>query len=518
MNSARIRSKIHDIRNDREVIPYVLFFAILIVFNFVLMFRHEAWRDEAQAWLMARQLSPVTLLNELSYEGHPFLWFVVLMPFAKAGLPYITLNIISTVIMTIVMILIAAASPFDKISRMLLAASPLCIYAFSAISRSYCLVALLLVLLAMADRSRFEHPVWFCTLIALLVQTHIVMIGMCFALCACHFFGAIYAYAQKKKKDESGAKRLLISNLASLLIPLASALFLLFEFRDVKNAASVNVEKAFTLQGLIADVIGMAKTCLVLLFTNFRYAAAAAILLFILAAVIYDVRLVRGVIVCAVTMAFQLYVYAEIWGVSNYRHLLWLWQFFWFFWIAKVYIDERADKVLYIPVNVILSLAICISALASSWALVDDVKEDYNGLYTDAQGTADAIEALPGDAVIFEGSGEFCNSVIARLRTKKVYNAFYEQEAGFCIRNTARFRDLDYEGFEKTAKKMFPNAEGIYVLFSDRSNEGYMGNIAGYPDTYTEVYATTIGTIRDEGFKIIYIPFDGADEAAAKAS
>ena len=469
-NASRVRSKLQSIRNDQEVIPYVLFFVILIVFNFILMFRHEAWRDEAQAWLMAKELGPFALLNELSYEGHPFLWFYLLMPFAKAGLPYITLNIVSCAIMTVVMILIAARAPFDRISRMLLAASPLCIYAFSAISRSYCLVALLMVLLAMADRDRYKHPFWFCILIALLVQTHIVMIGMCFALCACHFFGTIIRYRKMVKVHHEDSKKSLLANIGALAIPLASALFLLYEFRDV-------------------------------------YGTAILIGLFVLAAVVCDFRLLRGVIVCAITMAFQLYVYAEIWGLSNYRHLLWLWQIFWFMWIAKDYIDERKEHFLYIPVNILLSLAILTSALASSWSLIDDIKLDYDGLYTDAQGAADALEALPKDALIFEGSGEFCNSVIPRLKTKKVYSAFYEQEAGFCIRNTARFKDLDYAGFEKTVKKMFPDAEGVYVFFSDTSPEGYMGNINGYPEEYEEVYATAIDTIRDEGYKIVHIPF-----------
>ena len=506
-NASRVRSKLQSIRNDQEVIPYVLFFVILIVFNFILMFRHEAWRDEAQAWLMAKELGPFALLNELSYEGHPFLWFYLLMPFAKAGLPYITLNIVSCAIMTVVMILIAARAPFDRISRMLLAASPLCIYAFSAISRSYCLVALLMVLLAMADRDRYKHPFWFCILIALLVQTHIVMIGMCFALCACHFFGTIIRYRRMVKVHHEDSKKSLLANIGALAIPLASALFLLYEFRDVGNAASVNVGGAVTVSKLITEFVGTTKTCLVLLFTNFRYGTAILIGLFVLAAVVCDFRLLRGVIVCAITMAFQLYVYAEIWGLSNYRHLLWLWQIFWFMWIAKDYIDERKEHFLYIPVNILLSLAILSSALASSWSLIDDIKLDYDGLYTDAQGAADALEALPKDALIFEGSGEFCNSVIPRLKTKKVYSAFYEQEAGFCIRNTARFKDLDYAGFEKTVKKMFPDAEGVYVFFSDTSPEGYMGNINGYPEEYEEVYATAIDTIRDEGYKIVHIPF-----------
>jgi hypothetical protein len=54
---------------------------------------------------------------------------------------------------------------------------------------------------------------------------------------------------------------------------------------------------------------------------------------------------------------------------------------------------------------------------------------------------------------------------------------------------------------------MFPDAEGVYVFFSDTSPEGYMGNINGYPEEYEEVYATAIDTIRDEGYKIVHIPF-----------
>lgn len=522
---SRIRNKLQDIRNDPEVIPYVLFFGILITFNFILMLRHEPWRDEAQAWLMAKELSPISLLGELSYEGHPCLWFYLLMPFAKAGLPLRALSIVSTLVMTIAMILIGAAAPFDRISKILLAASPLCIYAFSAISRSYCLVALLIVLLAMADRSRYDHPVRFCVLIALLVQTHIVMIGMCFALCACHFFGSFIRLLQEKRAGKAGAGKSFLANIASLFIPLVSALFLLYEFRDVGNAASANVGGTIQVSSLAPRMADLVDICLEFLFSNFKYTAAFCVVLFVIAAVHYDIRLLRGLVVCGAAMAFQLYVYAAVWGVSNYRHLLWMWQFFWFFWIAKDCMDAKREKraggafakkksplavigkFRYGLLGFCLSLAILTTSLASSWVLIDDIKADYNGLYTDAQGAADVLEALPADAVIFEGSGEFCNSVIARLRTKKVYNAFYEQEAGFCIRNKTRFRDLDYQGFETIVRKMFPEAEGVYVFFSITAPEGCMGNIVGYPENYTEVYATEAETIRDEGYRILYVPF-----------
>ena len=52
---------------------------------------HENWRDEAQAWLLARDLSIPELFEQMSYEGHPCLWHLLLMPLVRLGLPYISM-------------------------------------------------------------------------------------------------------------------------------------------------------------------------------------------------------------------------------------------------------------------------------------------------------------------------------------------------------------------------------------------------------------------------------------------
>ncbi len=40
---------------------------------------HEKWADEAQAWLIARDLDLKTIwFHELRYEGHPGLWHTIL--------------------------------------------------------------------------------------------------------------------------------------------------------------------------------------------------------------------------------------------------------------------------------------------------------------------------------------------------------------------------------------------------------------------------------------------------------
>lgn len=83
--------------------PYlvILIFSVYVLFNGILLWYHEPWRDEANVWLMARALSPLQLLKEIKYQGHPCLWYFLVMPFAKFGLPFRTIGMISTIVMTV---------------------------------------------------------------------------------------------------------------------------------------------------------------------------------------------------------------------------------------------------------------------------------------------------------------------------------------------------------------------------------------------------------------------------------
>ena len=50
---------------------------------------HEPWFDEAQSWAIARSGTIKEILFEIPhYEGHPPLWHLILVPFAKLGAPY----------------------------------------------------------------------------------------------------------------------------------------------------------------------------------------------------------------------------------------------------------------------------------------------------------------------------------------------------------------------------------------------------------------------------------------------
>jgi hypothetical protein len=69
---------LHTLKNDR--LPLLIAAAFLVVGGFV-MAHHELWRDEVQAWLLARDSSSaIDLLSRQRNEGHPALWQLLLMP------------------------------------------------------------------------------------------------------------------------------------------------------------------------------------------------------------------------------------------------------------------------------------------------------------------------------------------------------------------------------------------------------------------------------------------------------
>lgn len=84
--------------NWLKVHKKIIVFTIYACITFSLLFFHESWRDEAQAWLLARDCSIPELVAAMKYEGHFLLWYFILMPFAKNGFPYITTNILSWLI------------------------------------------------------------------------------------------------------------------------------------------------------------------------------------------------------------------------------------------------------------------------------------------------------------------------------------------------------------------------------------------------------------------------------------
>ncbi len=140
----------------------------------VLALLHEPWRDEAQAWLFVRDQSLSQMLGNLNIEGHPALWFLLITPLVRLGLPYESLFVLHWALAVAAGALLVLRAPFKLHVRALLLFSYLVGFAFNVVARNYVLLELLLFAIASIFPQRYgRHRLWYGLLLALLTNTHV---------------------------------------------------------------------------------------------------------------------------------------------------------------------------------------------------------------------------------------------------------------------------------------------------------------------------------------------------------
>jgi hypothetical protein len=128
---------------------------------------HEPWRDEMEAWLVARDAaSPLGLFSNLRYEGHPVLWYVILWPLTRLGGPGL-MQAAAVALGGASTYLFARLSPFPRWARVLFAFGALQVWEWGAIARNYGLSAALLFAAAALLVRRERHPLWLGLVLAL---------------------------------------------------------------------------------------------------------------------------------------------------------------------------------------------------------------------------------------------------------------------------------------------------------------------------------------------------------------
>lgn len=150
-------------RNIKKYMPEICALLMYIIIMVVIMKFHEPWYDEAQAWLIARDASLKEILFVLPhYEGHPPIWHLVLLPFAKFGAPFeFSLKLVSLTFCSIAMGLFIFKSPFQRIARITVPFTYFFFYQYGVISRPYCILMLGFILSAMFYKTKDIKPLRF---------------------------------------------------------------------------------------------------------------------------------------------------------------------------------------------------------------------------------------------------------------------------------------------------------------------------------------------------------------------
>jgi hypothetical protein len=161
-----------------RTVPLValLVYAALVI---TLEMHHEPWRDEADPWLLARDADMVTFFHRMGLAGTPGLWHTLLVPLARTGLPYGSQAVLHIIIAICTAAIILWRSPFPIWLRIAIIFCYYLSYEYSVVVRSYALGILFLFGVAALYPRRFEKPVIFGLLVALLANcnTHSLIIA-----------------------------------------------------------------------------------------------------------------------------------------------------------------------------------------------------------------------------------------------------------------------------------------------------------------------------------------------------
>lgn len=438
----------------------IILFIAISIFNLILAINHEYWRDEAQAWLIARDcsLTPDSLFTVTSYEGHPFLWFLVLMPFAKLGFPFTGLKYISWSIMTISLFVFLFKVNMPSWLKALICISPIYICFFTVPARSYSLASFLIICISIIYNKRKEYPILYSLLLSMLLQTLIIMGGFVTALGIAWFVETLICLI-KKKSD----KRTLVKNIVGLTILLSSALFLLWEFRYTTISSSNSYPPS--LFEIMRNLAGQYKYGFEILFGNIYLIAFLLINISIVGLFITNKNARIPLILTGVGILWQAYIYAFVYPNSNHRLLTWIYMLI---FVLIVSYDNLTFT--YSPINIFISIIII--SLLLSWnythtdEMLNDLKQDM--AYSYSNEIANIINDLPEDAIILSLSQVRDSSVTAQVNNKHfVYNILTDQEASFKDRNPANSKVLTIDEFFKKVQKQFPNIETIYAIVAN---------------------------------------------------
>jgi len=135
---------------------------------------HEMWRDELQAWLIARDSASLgDLFYNLRYEKHPGLWHLCLYFISRFTTNPLAMQLFHLGIAAGVVYLFAKFSPFTKLQKLLFTFGYFPFYEYAIISRCYALGLLLtFIYCALYSKHRKNYLALLCVL-ALLANTSV---------------------------------------------------------------------------------------------------------------------------------------------------------------------------------------------------------------------------------------------------------------------------------------------------------------------------------------------------------
>ena len=167
---------------DVNRLLFLISVALFVILSISNLSHHIPWADEVNAWNIAGNVSFLDLFKLAKYEGHMFVWFTILMPFAKHNLFFPnSLLAINWIFVFLSVLVLWRFAPFNSLTKTFLTFSfPIMMYSYLA--RCYSIGVLLFFCIAALYPKRLKHPLWYSLLIILVANTSVMALMGAFAL------------------------------------------------------------------------------------------------------------------------------------------------------------------------------------------------------------------------------------------------------------------------------------------------------------------------------------------------
>ena len=309
---------------------------------------HEMWRDEADAWLVVRDINFAHIFDWSRHAGTPLLWYGLLAPLPRLGLGYESQQWLHLAVAVAAVAIFVASAPLSPLTKVLAVFSYYFAYEYSIIVRSYALAILLIFIAAALWKHRAERPVTLAIVLALLCNTN----AQGFVVAAAF---AVALLAERAIKPTAIVAIGALAAWWQVRTPLDPA-------REGARHAFNSLAIPWTLGNAFAPTLPLIAGC--------------ALAVLSLVAITLSLRLSRSaLIVLWLTIAGLLGLYSFVW-IGGFRHA----GFLLIVTLVAVWLGARdADDRYASAAALLLNGALLISVAVAARYWIDDTRTDFSG-------------------------------------------------------------------------------------------------------------------------------------------
>ncbi|MBQ8886887.1 MAG: hypothetical protein IJY61_04215 [Candidatus Gastranaerophilales bacterium] len=425
----------------------IFIISLWLVISCITMINHELWRDETQVWCIVRDLGLIDIFKMARVEGHPLLWYLLVLPFAKLGLPVISMQIVSLLLVFSSVVYFTLRSPFTTWFKVLFLFSAGMMYDMSIVARNYCIIPLAIFLLAGFYSERFKHPYIYSILIILLSQTHALMLGLSGIL------ALIFIIEILKEKKNFIPISLVVVNFVSL--------FFYFLNTTNENMAVVGYDKL--------PLINFLSEFSTLFFLPLNIIPlVASVALYIVLVILFYTLFKQNKKLCLITfvgIAFIFYVLGSIWfgGILYQKAFVLYFPIIWAYWVL-----QKEYNLEFKPLKIAIYTFCIFSLIRTPFCLLQDISLNFSG----SEQIAEYINRELADEkeFILVGDAFFTSPISAYLKDKKIYSYNIKKYSTFYFFN------------EKTEPIEIPSNVKYYIIQEDYAVDEKLG--------YKKIFAT----------------------------